>query len=301
MPAKKTTTRKASTNKKTEVANQKVMDAVSGLSAETVINQIGELQVNLQATLAGLGAAVTSKVEQMQNVEQAIALKEQELKVVYDIEQEALVLEDIKAQREKDSEDWEKEKLSRQVQWDEDDEEREKRWQREEEEHLYRIQQQNVRTHEEHKSLVDRNRRNEQIRQEELTRSWTEREDSLKGKEEAFNNLKAKVEGFDELLKTEVKKTEAITENRIKRQYEHDMQLLQKDIEAEKNLHSIKVSAMDETIKGLEEQIVALQRDLASARADAKEVTNAALQSASGRQVVEALSKVDNSGNSSKK
>lgn len=298
MPAK--TTRKTST-KKADADNQKVMDAVSGLSAESVINQIGELQVNLQATLANLGAAVTSKVEQMQNVERAIALKEAELKAVYGIESEAMSLEDMKAQREKEAEDWEKNKLSRQVQWDEDEEERDKRWQREEEEHLYRVQQQNVRCHEEHKALVERNKRAEAIRQEELTRGWTERETSLKGKEDAFNNLKAKVEGFDELLKTEVRKAEAICENRVKKQYEHDIQLMQKDIEAERNLHAIKVSAMDETIEGLEEQIVALQRDLAAARADAKEVTNAALQSASGRQVVEALSKAGSDNSSSKK
>ena len=288
MPAK--TTRRTST-KKADADNQKVMDAVSGLSAESVINQIGELQVNLQATLAGLGAAVTSKVEQMQNVERAIALKEAELKSVYGIESEAMSLEDMKAQREKEAEDWEKDKLSRQVQWDEDDEERNKRWQREEEEHAYAVTQRNLRTAEEHKALVDRNRRNETIRQEELVRGWTEREDSLKGKEEAFNALKAKVEGFDELLKSEVRKAEAICENRVKKQYEHDIQLMQKDAEAERNLHGIKVSAMNETIEGLEEQIVALQKDLAAARADAKEVTNAALQSASGRQVVEALSK----------
>lgn len=301
MTTKKPTTRRTSTTKKTTAQNQKVMDAVSSLSAETVINQIGELQVNLQATLAGLGAAVTSKVEQMQNVEQAIALKEQELKEIYDIEQEALNLEVMKAQREKEQEDWDKKRITRQDQWAEDEEERNKRWQREEEEHAYAVSQKNIRTNEEHKILIDRNQRNEAIRQEMLVRSWNEREESLKNKEDVFNDLKEKVDGFDELLKTEVKKAEAIAENRIKRQYEHDMQLMQKDIEAEKNLHSIKISAMDETIEGLEVQIACLQRDLASARADAKEVTNSALQSASGRQAFEVLSKSNDGNNSSKK
>lgn len=296
MPAKKRTS-----TKKAAASNQKVLDAVSGLSAEAVIDQIGDLQISLQATLAGLGAAVTSRVEQMKNVEEAIAIKESELKEVYEIEKEAMDIEEMKALKEKESNEWEKEKSSRLEEWEDEAEEREKRWLREEEEHAYNVKQKIFYAEQEHSSLVEGNRRKELIRQEELVRKWNEREAEISSKEGEFEEMKAKVAGFDEELKSEVKKAESIVENRLKKQYDHETQLLQKDIEAERNLHSIKVSAMDDIIRGLEEQIDDLQKDLACARSDAKEVTNAALNSASGRQVIEALSKSDNSGNSPSK
>lgn len=297
MPAaKKTTTRKAKAD------NQKVLDAVSNLSAETVIDQIGELQVNLQATLAGLGAAVTSKVEQMKAVDEAIALKESELQDVYGIEQEAMSLEEMKLQRDNESKEWETEKTARQIQWDEEDEERNKRWQREEEEHAYMVAQRNDRTNQEHRSLVEKNQRAEKIRQEELVRSWTERENVLKTQESEVAALKEQVAGFEDRLKTEVRKAEAIAESRLKKQHEHELALMEKDINAERNLHATKVSALDDTIETLTERIASLQRDLDSARKDAKEVTTAALQSASGRDAQAALLKsMDHTSSGSKK
>jgi uncharacterized small protein (DUF1192 family) len=70
------------------------------------------------------------------------------------------------------------------------------------------------------------------------------------------------------------------------------MALLKKDFDAEKNLHQIRVSAMDETITGLQDQIANLQAQLTQARSDAKEVASQALQSASGRDVAVALQRV---------
>jgi hypothetical protein len=68
--------------------------------------------------------------------------------------------------------------------------------------------------------------------------------------------------------------------------------MLKKDIESERVLNATKVSALDDTINSLQVQISDLNKQLAQSRTDAKEITSAALQSASGRQAMEALQRV---------
>jgi hypothetical protein len=61
---------------------------------------------------------------------------------------------------------------------------------------------------------------------------------------------------------------------------------------AEGVLSNMKIAAHEKAIQGLHEQIKDLQIQLASARTDAKDVATQALQSASGRQVADALQRV---------
>lgn len=267
--------------KKTKKQTDKVIEAVSTLKPHTVIEEIGALQSTLQNTLAGLSAQISTKLEQMKNVEEAIVLKQNELEDLYAIEVEAISLEDLNKQI-----------LDQKVQWEEDSEERAKRWQREEEEHGYEMAQKRKRSQEEYNVEIATRRRSEAIRQEDLEKQWKLREEALAGQEQEVVSLKAQVAGFDDKLKAEVGKAEAIAANRVKKDYEHEIAMLKKDVEAERVLNATKVSALDDTINGLQCQIADLQKQLAESRSDAKEVTSAALRSASGRQAMQALQRV---------
>lgn len=280
------------TKKTTKKQSEKVLEAVSYLKPQTVIEEIGALQNTLQGTLAGLSAQISIKLEQMKNVDEAIVLKQSELNELFGIEAEALSLEEMRANCEKEDEDWQKQCQDRQAQWDDDQEERAKRWQREEEEHAYAIAQKTKRSQEEFNVETSARRRAEAIRVEDLEKQWKNREVTLATQEKEVADLKTLVAGFDDRLKSETGKAEAIAINRVKKEYEHEVAILKKDIEAERVLNSTKVSALDDTINGLQTQIVDLQKQLVAARMDAKEVTNAALQSASGHQTMQALQRV---------
>jgi len=292
-----TTTRKPTTRKKKETA--KILEAVNNLEPQSVIEEIGALQNTLQSTLAGLSAQITSKVEQMNKVDTAIAAKSEELEELYEIEKEAQSLDEVRARRAELDDDWNKKVAARQLQWSEEDEEREKACQRQDEEHAYMHSQRVKRSQEEYNTEIADRRRAEAIRVQELQRQWKEREDELAEKEQEFVDLKAQVDGFEDKLKAEVSKAEAVVGNRVKKDYEHQIAMLQKDMDAERTLHATKVSALDDTINNLEEQIGSLQVQLKAALQDAKEVTNAALQSASGRTAMQALQQVVDSGHQS--
>lgn len=269
------------TKKKEESQAQLLMDAVKNLQPDDVVDEIGKLQVSLQGTLSGITATITSKIETMQNLDGCIGQKQNELKELFDIEKEAQNLEDLKANIEEARKEWDEEKK-----------ERSKTWTREEEERDYMWQQRQQRHNEEFAAEVARMKRAEQVRQEELHRGWAERESVLAAQENEAAALRDKVAGFDEVLKKEVSKAEAVVSNSVKKQYEHQIALMQKDAESERNIDNAKIESLQGTIKDLEGRILALTAQLDAARRDAKDVTAAALESASGRQVADALRKV---------
>ena len=61
----------ATSRKTTTKKIDKVVEAVADLKPQTVIEEIGALQSKLQNTLAGLSAQISTKIEQMHNVEEA--------------------------------------------------------------------------------------------------------------------------------------------------------------------------------------------------------------------------------------
>lgn len=281
---------KGTKNKKVEaVEAQAILDTVSGLDVTKVVSDIGSLQVTLQNTLANLSATMTSRFQQVDQLDSAISLKEGRLQELYGIEKEAVSLDDMKAQKEEEAERWEREIEEREAKWAEEDAERAKKWKRTEEEYNYATQTTRQKLKDEFDALLAKNKREEELRAEQLNRGWTEREANLKAREQELTDLRASVANFDARLKTEVSKAEAILSNTLKKQYEHEKALLEKDVASERSLHAIKVSAMDATIESLQEQIKDLHAQLVAARADAKEVATQALHSASDRKVSEAL------------
>lgn len=285
--------------KQTEV--KKVLDSVIDLQPQSVIEEIGVLQSNLQTTLAGLSAQISNKLDQMRHVEEAIQIKETELQELYAIEKEAMTIEEVVALREAKETEWEKENTQRKITWEEDEEERNKRWQREEEEHAYEVTQKAKRFQEEHNNEVTSRHRLEAIRQSDLQKGWKEREEKIAAQEKEFQDLKTQVDGFENRLKAEIAKAEAIAVSRVKKDYEHEVLMAKKDVDAERALNSTKITALDDTINGFQNQILDLQKQLAEARMDAKEVTSAALRSASGRQAMQALQRVVDQGSTSGK
>jgi chromosome segregation ATPase len=278
----------------------KTVDTVKTLQAAGVVNEIGNLQVTVQTTLANISAAITGKLEQLHNVESAIGTLEDRLNEVYQIEKEALSLEEIKAARADEQARFDKMIAARNQEWTEDEAERAKEWHRKEEEHNYDVLQKRKRFADEFNAEVEGHKRAERIRTDELTKAWAARETEIATKEAEVVNLKKEAEGFEAKMKAEISKAESIATNSVKKQYEHQMQLLQKDMESERNMSNSKIQSLQIQVGQLVDQIKDLNVQLLSARTDAKEVTAQALQSASGRQVAEALSRVVDSGKDGK-
>lgn len=274
------------------VEAQTVLESVKDLTPQKVVAEVSNLQLSVQGQLASIQNSMTVQLQKLTELDTAITLKEQRLKDLFAIEAEAVTLDDLRMQIENEriKADADSENIRRN--WTEEETDRNKRWKREEDEHTYTFASMKKRVMEEFHAEVEKNKRNEAIRQADLNKTWSEREIILKAKEADYNAMKTLVDGFDARLKQEISKAETIKENSLKKEYEHTKALLIKDNDAAKNMAAMEVKSADAKATALAEQVKELQVQLVSARADAKEVASQALQSASGRQVADALQRV---------
>jgi hypothetical protein len=277
-------------SKKAETAI--TVNSVKSLNANEVVNEIGNLQVSILGTLSGISAKIAEKLEVLGNTEVAITDMQSRLNELYAIEKEAQVLEEIKTKVVTDQENYNKQLSLQAQEWDEKRAERMKAWQREDEERAYENEQRKKKFEDEFKSETEARQRAERIRCDELVKSWNTREALLQDKEEEFKNLQKKVSEIDSLIKAETNKVAAIVKSEVTNSYEHKIQLLDKDKESEKKMFEAREQSLQIQVGQLVEQVAELNKQLAVARQDAKDVTSAALNSASGRQVVEALQRV---------
>lgn len=269
-----------------------ILDSVKGINVSDVISGIGNVQVTIQKVLADVASTVTTKAHQVQELDQAIDLKNQRLKELFNIETEAFSLEETRAQREKEKEEWELYLQARRKKWDDEEAEFVKARNRNEDNWKYEFEQRKKRAQEEFDAETARVKRNETIRHESLEISWVEREKALKAKEQEFQNLQTQAAGFEARLAEATKKGEGAGFAAATAKFTHEIALLKKDAEADKKLAEMRNAALTSQISGLENQIEDLHKQLIAARQDAKEVASEALKSASSRQLADTLQKV---------
>lgn len=269
-----------------------ILDSVKDIKIGDVVTQVNNLQISVQKTLAELCSTVTTKVQQVEEVDTAIELKNQRLKELFGIEGEALSLEEMRSQRDQERIEWDAERQERIKKWQEEEAEHVKARNRSEDNWKYEYEQRKKRTQEEFDAEVARTKRNEQLRHEALERSWVEREGVLKAKEQEATALKAQVEGFEAKMDAAVKQAEARSAAVVTGKFNHEIALLKKDSESQKAVADLRIASLNETINNLHGQIESIETQLIAARQDAKEVASQALQSASNRGVADALQRV---------
>lgn len=121
----------------------------------------------------------------------------------------------------------------------------------------------------------------ERDRHETLQRSWDLREAELKAKEAEFAALKAQVEAHPAKLDGEVKKAEAIVGNAMKRDYEHRIQLSNKDAESHQKVLEMQITALQDAVAKAQASNAELQARLKDSENNVKSIAEKALESAS--------------------
>lgn len=266
-----------------------VLESVKNLNPEDVLNEITKLQLGVQTQLAGLGTNVTNQIEKMRDLDEAIAEKESRLTELHEIEKEALAIDAMREKHAAEEAAFEKKMADASAQWQEDESERKKRWQREDEERKYAVEQRVKRGDEEFAASVQERKRVEGLRQQDLQRTWDEKTAELDKRQQELTDLRARVAQFEEEKKKDIAKEVAIESNRLKRDNDHAMALVQKDSQAAAQLAAARETSLNSQIKSLNDQLAQLAKDLEKTRLDAKEVTTEALKSASSRDALGAV------------
>jgi len=275
-----------------EIRDQEVLDSVKGLNLDKVTKDITSAQVEVQKTLATVSAQMMEQLQVLQDVEGSIKLKREELQQLHQIEATASTLDQLEEQIAKQRQDWDAEKALKQREFAEMRSERNKNWAREEEEYQYKIAQEHKKLGDSFQALLEKQQKGNTDKQEQLEKTWAEREGELKKREQELADLRAFKEGASEMIKKEVNGAVAVATNSVKKEYETKMALAAKDTEIEKRLADQTIASLNQTIVKQQQALDDLKAQVEQAQRDVKEISSKALDSASGRSTTEALQRL---------
>jgi colicin import membrane protein len=274
------------------IQQTEVVNAVKGLSIDSVSRSITETQVEVQRVLADLSGRVMERLQELENLEETIRVRTDDLKKLHAIEVQATTLDELEEQIKEQRRMWDEEQLLKKREFAEQQSERNKSWKREQEEYQYKQTMENRKVEDAFKASMDLLTKQNKDKQELLEKQWNEREVELKKRETELAELKAFKEAAPEMIRKAANEATAIATNSVKREYEQKGQLAAKDAEMEKRLAEQAVASLQKTITELQAQIVTLKAGLEQAQRDVKEISAKALESASGRATTDALQRI---------
>jgi hypothetical protein len=274
------------------IRDTEILQSVTGLNLDSVSSSLASTQVEVQQSLADLSGKLVEQLQVLRNVEQAIQLKREELKQLYDMEAAAVELDDLEAQIDARRQAWTEEQAKKVREFHELQSDRNKQWTRAEEEYKYNISQEHKKAEDAFAGKMAEQAKANKDKQETLEKGWAEREAELKKREKELEDLRTQVANFPEVVKKEVNAAVAVATNSVKKEYETKIVLAAKDSETAGKLAAQEVASLKQVIEKANAQLADQKTQLDQAHRDAKEISAKALESASGRSAMEALQKV---------
>lgn len=278
-------------HKSVELKNDVVLENVKSITLDGVSKKIAAVQVDIQQTLAKLSTELTQNLDTLNTVNAAIALKQEELKNLHDIEATKISLDTLNQDIEATRQIWTEEQVKRAKEDDMARRERQVKWAREEEQYKYERDQAHKKLEDDFNARIQEVTKQNQLQAEALQKSWDKRESELKSKEHEFTSLRAEVDAFPAKLKSETEKAAAIVGNTMKKDFEMEKKLLEANFNNKIQLAEAQVASEKMKTVELEKQVASLKAQLDMAQKDIKEISTKALESASGRETINSLQK----------
>jgi len=275
-----------------QIQEAEVLASVKDLNLDSVSKSIAETQVEIQKVLSDLSGKVLDRLQELENVENAIRAKKDELKQLHEIEVHATTLDELEARIKEQRRDWEEEQATKQRDFKEMQSERNKQWKREEEEYQYRISQEHRKQQDTLTTMLGQQQKDNKEKQDQLEKTWAEREGELKKREQELTDLRDFKSTNDERIKKEVNASVAVATNSLKKEYETKMMLAAKDAETDRRLAEQTIASSTQNLAKMQTQLDDLNTKLEQAQRDVKEISAKALESASGRATTDALQRI---------
>jgi len=273
--------RQAEASPEARVAEKVVTQAVAvanTLTTEGIVRNIGSLKLDVGKVLTSLSDQLEQEAGRYESVKRAIAEKEKELAEIYEIQKAASSLAALIESQNQKKEDFETEMASRKeilmseieemrIQWQKEKQQRAveekeqgaaeaKRRAREKEEFDYALQRERQLTkdafekekagYEEQSSALQREIA---LRREQSDRAFTEREQAIALQEQELADLRARVAMFPKELEKSVAAEVKAAVDKQQLEAKYRQELLQKELDGEKNVLMTKISSLEGVVK----------------------------------------------------
>jgi len=293
-----------------ERKKEEVLTAVSGLSTDGVTQNINSLKVETGKLLSRLSEMLEKEVRNLEQVQQAIRLKEEELKEIYEIDKSAATLaalieaqhqerekfeseiKERKASLEEEirmtREAWQKEKSEFERRSKERELEEKKRREREEEEYKYSFQRQQELAKlefedEKARRVAELKRIEEDMRllKEKTEVELKDRENRIAESEMELERMREQIAKFPEQQEKAVSQAVKETEARLRKDFDYQKQLQKKEFEGERNVLTARITGLEETLREQAERISKLSGQQELSYQKVQEIAVKAIEGAS--------------------
>ena len=293
-----------------EKKKEDVLSSISGLSTDDVTEEINKLKVDIGKTLSKVSDKLEAEVKKLDNVQQAIEIKQQELKEIYEIEKSAATLaaliESQHQERQRFTEDMvlQKENLRKDI------EHTRAQWKAEKEKYEAELKEQKaieanarVREREEYNYAFDREKQlardkfedekasllaeKERIEREikeykaQSEKELQERERLIIEREQELEALQVQVRDFPAELERAVTRANKEATEKIQTKADYEKNLLQKQFEGERNVLTARIESLEQTVQEQHEQLVKLSKQQELAYQKVQDVAVKAIEGAS--------------------
>jgi hypothetical protein len=205
--------------------NAVAVGKAASFNVETSLSAITATSLKVQADFSKISEELIQKNAEYQAVTEAISLKKQEMENLHGVDQVLLTIDEAKAQHAQYLEDQQKEKERLHQENLEVLAQRAQERAREEEAYAYKLAQTRKAETDEWNEQVRVRTHSERDRREAFEKDVLNRELALKQKETEYQTALAKLATFDDEVKKEVSKAEAILSNTLKKDYSHQAQI----------------------------------------------------------------------------
>jgi len=293
-----------------EKKEDSILKAVTGISADGVIQETNKLKQEIGGMLNKLADRLAAEVNKFDQVQLAIEIKERELKEIYEIEKAAATLaalietqhqeklrfeeemahkqESLTREIEATELQWQKEKAEHQADIKEQQEQEAKNRKRQKEEYQYAFEreQQLARDKfedEKAKLQVEKQTLENQMKalKEQTEKELNEREKQINSREKEFESLQAQVAEFPRKMEAAVAKAVEESTRRIELETKYQKDLLQKEFEGQRNVLTAKIQSLEKTVQELNEQTTKLSTQQDAAYQKIQDVAVKAIEGAS--------------------
>ncbi len=286
-----------------EKKKKELVQVAESSSSEGVVTEISNLTLGIGKMLIQISDGLEEEVDKFSKIQEAIKVKEEELKELYEIERSAETLAaliesqnlkrrefeaDMAAKKEELSREiqtirseWEKEKKEREGYIEERDAEEAKRQKREKEEYGYafkREQQLAKDKFEDEKAKIEKEI---QINKEQMEKDLTEREKQVVEREGELKELQIKVNAFPKEMEAAVSKAIKETTEGIKLEAKNREELLIKEFDGERNVLTTRIESLEKRVKEQGEQVTKLSGQLENSYQKVQDIAVKAIEGSS--------------------
>jgi hypothetical protein len=278
----------------------RAVEAADALFAEGVVKGVSDLRSTLGRLLGQLSEKLELEIDKYGQVKKAIEAKEKELAEIYEIQKSASTLaalieaqqrkreefdadmarrkEELVAEIEQARAEWDKERLSREVEAREADAAEKKRREREKEEYRYVFAREQQLAKDQFADEKARWEREQAAKKEQAESELKRREDAVAAREAEISELRRRVESAPQELQSAVAMAVSDVQSRAQADVAAREDLLKREFAGEKNVLTTRIDALEQTVKEQAEQIRKLSQQSEKAYAQVQEIAVRAIE-----------------------